>query len=57
MNNGVIITREKYEELLRNDAKLRVICCVLVKEDAKYGYDKKTSEIIDAILEIKRDEE
>ena len=52
--NVVVISQEKYEELLRNDARLKIIFNIATQDHADYGYDKKTSEIIDAILNIKR---
>ena len=55
MNESVVVIRqERYEELLRNEARLKIIFDIAAQDKAEYGYDKKTTEVIDAILGIKR---
>ena len=52
--NVVVISREKYEELLRNDVRLKIIFNTVTQDKATYGYERNTAEIIDAVLGIKR---
>ena len=52
--NIVVIPQEKYEELLKNNTRLKIIFDIVARANTEYGYDKKTSEVIDAILGIKR---
>ena len=52
--NTVVISQERYEELLRNDVRLKIIFDVATHDEASYGYERNTAEIIDAVLGIKR---
>ena len=50
------IFREEYESLIRSELKLEMIRNLAKAEDGNFGYSTKTSEMIDIILDIKRDE-
>jgi hypothetical protein len=50
------ISLEEYKEIVEAEVKIETIKRIAQTEDIEYGYSKKASEIIDAILGIKRDE-
>lgn len=50
----IVISRERYEELIRNDVRLKIIFNAVTRDEATYGYEKNTAEVIDAVLDIKR---
>ncbi len=56
MENTVEITMERYEQLMEAEVKLKVLKEILEKENRPVGYDTNTSDVIDTILGIKRDE-
>lgn len=52
----ITIFREEYEGLIKAEVKLDLIRKIAEAEDGNFGYSTKASEMIDVILEIKRDE-
>lgn len=52
----ITIPREEYKILLTAKVKLDTICEIASREDRTYGYSSTTSEMIDTILGIARDE-
>lgn len=52
--NTIVISLERYEELIKNEAKLEVIRDVIAQDDSSYGFSESTAKAVEAVLGLIR---
>ena len=55
--NTVVISQERYEELIRAELKLHLVRDVASRDNSNYGYSQPTANTIECILGIEGDSE
>lgn len=52
--NTVVISQERYEELIKAELRLNLIFRIATKDNSTYGYSENTAKAIDVVLGIER---
>ena len=49
-----LLSQARYEELIKNEAKLEILRNIISQDTSSYGFTESTSKAIEAVLGIKR---